>query len=208
MTVSGWYNSRKGQTLLVPGADPDEAGQCVQAADYALNEIYGAEYVWANAIDWWNYFESFPQLAGFERSVDGSVKTGDFVIFNEQVGSVYGHIDIAMQDGNYSNFQGADSNWGGNKTLHLVQHSTPSYIIGTLRPKEQDMHPNAGDVINAYQQANGRAPTQAEIDTYVDKPWNAPDGLYYGKTLVDLSVAQKVPQSGFTPINQTVYVKG
>lgn len=207
MTVSDWYNSRKGQTLLVPGADPSEAGQCVQSADYALNEIYGAEYIWANAIDWWNYFNTFPQLAGFEQNVDGTVKTGDFVIFNEQVGSVYGHIDIAMQDGSYDNFQGADSNWGGNKTLHLVQHTNPSYIIGTLRPKEQDMHPNSGDVINAYQLANGRAPTQEEIDVYVGKPWNAPDGLTYGKLFVDLKNAQNAPKTGFKPINQTVYTK-
>lgn len=69
------------------------------------------------------------------------------------------------------------------------------------------MHPNSGDVINAYQLANGRAPTQEEIDVYVGKPWNAPDGLTYGKLFVDLKNAQNAPKTGFKPINQTVYTK-
>lgn len=108
----------------------------MQAADYALNEVYGQPYVWANAIDCWRSFSSFPQLVNnFNQVSDGSVKKGDFVIFNEKVGSVYGHIDLAMQDGSTASYQGADSNWGGNKTLHLVQHTNASYIIGSLRPK-------------------------------------------------------------------------
>lgn len=132
MTVDQWYNSRQGQSLLVPGAAEADRGQCVQAADYALNEIYGLAYVWANAIDWWN---SAQVLQNFDQITDGSVKKGDFVIFNSNVGSVYGHVDLAMADGTIDNLTGADSNWGGNKTVHLVNHVGRQYVVGSLRLK-------------------------------------------------------------------------
>lgn len=95
--------------------------------------------------------------------------------------------------------------------LHMQEKSTNvkvgDYLDGLPKYEEQDMNPNSGDVINAYQAANKRNPTQAEIDVYVGKPWNAPDGLFYGKILVDLTNAQNAPQTGFKPINQTVYTK-
>lgn len=150
MTIDQWYQSRKGQSLLVPGANEADRGQCVQAADYALYEVYGFDYVWADAIDWWNKFEQIPQLkTNFIKVSDSAIKKGDFVIFNTKVGSQYGHIDIAMADGNYDMFTGADSNWGGNKTLHLVDHVNKSYIIGSLRPKGgQVVMFNEGDRVN------------------------------------------------------------
>lgn len=145
MNVDTWYQSRKGQSLLVPGADPADRGQCMQAWDFGLNEIYGLPYVWANAIDCWNNFDRIPQLRNnFDRITDGSIKKGDGVVFNEKVGSVYGHIDWAMSDGSTQNFTGADSNWGGNKTLHLVNHTGSQYVLGALRLKG-GVQPPKGD---------------------------------------------------------------
>lgn len=84
--------------------------------------------------------------------------------------------------------------------LHMQEKSTNvkvgDYLDSLPKYEEQDMNPNAGDVTNAYQTANKRDATQAEIDVYVAKPWNAPDGLVYGKLFVDLEAAQKAASSG------------
>lgn len=184
MTVDQWYDKRKGQVLLVPGADPADAGQCMQAADYALNEIYGLLYVWANAIDCWNKFDQIPQLKNnFDKVSDGSIRKGDFVIFNQGVGSVYGHIDLAMQDGTTSNFQGADSNWGGNKTLHLVQHANNVLVIGALRPKGEDMaKPTQKEVLSQFRDFKVRGklsngdPSQDQLDYYSSRDWGTLNG--------------------------------
>lgn len=141
MTAQEWYQKRKGQSLLVPGVPEADKGQCVQAADYALNEIYNLPYIYGNnAIDWWNNFDNIPQLKNnFVKVSDGSVKQGSFVIFNEKTGSPFGHIDIALIDASTSSFRGADSNWGGDKTLHEVTHEGAQYVIGSLRHKGEDM---------------------------------------------------------------------
>lgn len=165
MTVDGWYDARKGQSLLVPGAPADDKGQCMQAADYALNEVYGLPYIWTEgAIDWWTKFDTFPQLKNnFVQVSDGSVKKGDFVIFNQKVGSIYGHISLAMQDATTTYFESADSNWGGNKTVHLVTHSGAEYVQGTLRPKGVEML-DASHQATLFVAYLGRLPTQGEVD--------------------------------------------
>lgn len=51
--------------------------------------------------------------------------------------------------------------------------------------KGDDM-PNEGDVHNVYMDINGRKATAEEIAAYTSKPWNAEDGLYYGKIQKDI----------------------
>lgn len=144
VTLDQEFAKYRGQSLLVPGAAEADRGQCVQWADYVIKDVYGLDYVWANAIDWWNKFDSIPQLKNnFVKVTDGSIKKGDFVIFNDKVGSEYGHIDVAMADGMTNQFTGADSNWGGNKTVHLVYHSGSEYVIGALRRKGTNMSTDA-----------------------------------------------------------------
>jgi hypothetical protein len=100
------------------------------------------------------------------------------------------------QFGNYVTVQQPD---GSNDTYcHL------SRIDVKVGDKVGDM-PNEGDVHNAYLQANGRKATPEEVKIYTSKPWSAPDGLYYGKTLVDLKEAKI---QGFKKLDQEVYVKG
>lgn len=150
MTPITWYESNQGQKLLVPGQSPALAGQCVQACDIALNEIYGLPYHYANAADWWNNPQEL--INHFDLISDGSVKSGDFVVYSGNLpGSEgYGHIDLALQDGSRSNYLGADSNWGGNLTLHQVNHagSENSYILGSLRFRSQNMQPIRPDEVN------------------------------------------------------------
>lgn len=172
ITVDAWYDKRKGQSLLVPGQPEYNRGQCAQAANYALNEIYGLPYHYGNAVDWWK--NPGDLLNNFDKIVDGSIKKGDFIVFNERVGSEYGHIDIALQDGNISNFTGADSNWGGNKTLHTVTHLNKDWVFGALRPKENNMDHkfvNEGDVKNRCR-ADGYEPPQDYINAWNGKIWH------------------------------------
>jgi hypothetical protein len=136
MTLDECYQQNKGKALLIPGGGAGNEGQCVQWVDTVLHDVHGLPYVYADAINWWTDFNSFPQLVNnFNRVTDGSVRKGDFVVFNTKVGSIYGHIDVAMADGNTGNFQGADSNWNGNKTVHLEQHTNAGYVLGCLRRK-------------------------------------------------------------------------
>lgn len=139
MSIQDVFNKYKGQSLLVPGADPADAGQCVQAADYFLHEAYGLPYVWLNAIDWYrnpdaNLKTNFDFIP---YSPTMPIKIGDFVIYGTGVGSPYGHISTAIQDGQGNNYLGGDSNWGHNLTLHAQPHndSYNQYILGILRRK-------------------------------------------------------------------------
>lgn len=150
MTLDQEYAKYAGQSVLVPGAAADDRGQCVQWADYVLHDVYGQPYVWADAINWWNQFDSIPQLKNnFVKVADGTIKKGDFVLWNQKVGSVYGHIDVAMTDGNINNFVAADTNWAGNLTVHEVSHiGQAGYIIGVLRHKGNQETPMATDSLS------------------------------------------------------------
>lgn len=66
----------------------------------------------------------------------------------------------------------------------------PARYLNVTDVKEVPM-PNEGDIHNAYLEINGRKATPDEIKTYVSKPFSAPDGLFYGKTVVDIRNMQK-----------------
>lgn len=171
MTLDECYAKYQGQTLSFDGV-PANAGQCVQWVEYPLTEVYNQSAHWANAIDWWK--NPGELLNFFDKITDGSIKKGDIVIFNEKVGSVYGHIDVAMQDGTTDSFQGADSNWGGNKTVHLVQHSGSQYVLGALRPKGESMASTVGkdEVNDLSQMAFGYPASDADYAEQVGKESN------------------------------------
>lgn len=135
MNVLALYNKYAGQSLSYDNVVKNR-GQCVQWAEYVLTDSqygYGLSPFWGNAIDWWNNYGG--SLEAFDKITDGSIKAGDIVIFNSLVGSVYGHIDMALQDGTIDSFLGADSNWAGNLTVHQVQHVGRQYVVGSLRLK-------------------------------------------------------------------------
>ncbi len=140
------YRKYQGQSLDYDGLEQDR-GQCVQWVEYVLTDTqygYGLQPFFGNAVDWWYKYGG--SLLAFDKITNGTIKTGDIVVFNSQVGSVYGHIDMALQDGTTSSFLGADSNWGGNLTVHEVQHSNPAWVIGSLRLKGEVMETfNEGD---------------------------------------------------------------
>lgn len=171
MTLDQEFAKYQGLSVLVPGAAEADRGQCVQWADYVLHDVYGLSYVWANAIDWWGLPQS---LAGnFDKITDGSIKKGDFVIWNQRVGSIYGHIDVALADGNINNFVAADTNWAGNKTVHQVSHvNQAGYIIGSLRRKGGNVSADAltaQQVTTLHYAYTFQAPGPVFVQTYTGK---------------------------------------
>lgn len=170
-TLDECFAQNQGKALLVPGGGAGNEGQCVQWADTVLHDVCGFPYVYANAIDWW----SNPQvLQNFTQITDGSIRKGDFVIFNSSVGSVYGHISVAMGDATIDNFTSSDSNWGGNKTVHLVNHVGRQYVIGSLRLKNMEPVFNEGDRVNINNALYGY--DKGFFKTTVGRPWK--DSMY------------------------------
>lgn len=184
MNLATCYNAYKGSSLDVDGV-PADAGQCVQWADTVLNRVYELPYFFApGAIDWWN--SPSGSLDAFEEITDGSIKVGDFVIYDQRVGSSFGHIDVAASDGSTKSYVGYDSNWGnvndpstGLPILHTVTHNDQfnNYILGSLRLKGADMPPfNDGDRENINKYFYG-----ADLGHFaggVGQDWK--DAMYWG----------------------------
>lgn len=186
-TIDEVFNKYKGQALLVPGADPSDSGQCVQAADYFLHEAYGLPYVWLNAIDWWRS-PDINLKANFDfipYSPSMPIKQGDFIIYGSGVGSPYGHISTAYQNGVGSNYVGADSNWGHNLTLHTVNHNDAynQYILGVLRYKGNqggEMPITSTQIDKLIKMSLRRQPTAEELGNqdYANNPGLLIDTLW------------------------------
>lgn len=140
MTLDQCYQQYQGQSVSFDGIEANR-GQCVQWVEIVHTQVYGAAPFYGNAIDWWNNFGG-SLATTYDRTQDGSIRKGDIVVFNTNVGSIYGHIDVAMSDGDYNQFTGADTNWAGNKTVHLVNHVGAQYVLGVLRLK-------GGNIMNA-----------------------------------------------------------
>lgn len=92
---------------------------------------------------------------------------------------------------------GTASEWGnfvcvkvGDVYVYYCHLSQITCNTGDIINKEEEM-PNQGDVINVYKRINNKTPDQHEIQTYTTKPWNAADGLYYGKVDLDIQNLQK-----------------
>lgn len=62
-------------------------------------------------------------------------KAGDIVVWNTNVASPYGHIDIAYSDITSSHFTSFSQNWGTPLTCSLVNHDYTN-VSGWLRKKE------------------------------------------------------------------------
>lgn len=157
MTLDQCYRSNEGQALLIPGGGADNNGQCAQWADTVLHDVYGLPYVYTPAaLDWWQNFGSFPQLAAnFEQIPAGQpIKAGDFIFYDARVGAPEGHVDVASRDGQLSDFWAYDSNWGGSAyrnadgypVLHEQHHNDKynNYIVGYIRFKGGNM-PSTAD---------------------------------------------------------------
>ena len=167
MTLLACYQEYEGLSVDIDGV-PADAGQCVQWAELVLNLVYGLPYFFApGAIDWWE--NTSGSLLNFDKipyTPSMQIKAGDFVIYGTGVGSVFGHIDVAAEDGTGTSYIGYDSNWGRDLTVHTVNHndSYNQYILGILRIKEANVAQlQPGDIDRAIKGMLGRQPTAEEL---------------------------------------------
>lgn len=166
MTLDQAFAQEAGTSIPSPDGLPQDAGQCVSWADYALKNVYGFPYLYANAINWWQNLQLAPD---FDFISGGYPQTGDFVVWGAGVGSQYGHIDLCAVDGDASGFTGYDSNWEDLPTLREIQHNYEFGILGYIRRKGQDMVDDNITTLG-YQIAFNRGPQQGELDTWRGQP--------------------------------------
>lgn len=148
MTPQQWYNTRQGQSILIPGGGNGNNGQCEQAVDDYIHIALGQPYVYTPAaMDFWNKFSQLGLNKNFSQVSRGQpILNGDLIVYDQRVGATQGHIDTAAGNGSISDFWAYDSNWGGKQftnpetgypILHEVHHNDAynNYIIGYLRFK-------------------------------------------------------------------------
>lgn len=212
MTLDAWIASVTGQALLFDGIEADRA-QCVQLVSFYLKDVLNVPVFFANAIDWFQKFDSSPLTPNFTKHAisDGYPKKGDIVIWGAGVGSQFGHIDVCISDGNPGGFLGFDSNWSGNKTAHQVQHDY-RFVLGYLRFKGEEMKATYDFVRKEYTAKLGRVPDadKNEGAEYVDRDagevasilYDAPEAKAYR-----IRVGKALEQTGeFEPVGE-LFVK-
>lgn len=197
MSPSTWYAASVGKAILVPGGGAGNDGQCLQAMDSYLHDVYHKPYLYVTgAIDVW--YGGLLDQYGFSRHYPGeAIKAGDFLFYDgiapKSGGGFYGHVSIASRDGVYTDFWAYDSNWGGSAfnnsqgypTLHEVHHNDGynKYINGWYRldggkgadtpAAVQETIPMTDDnFVNAwFIDLFGVPATQPQLAQYVNRPW-------------------------------------
>lgn len=113
--------------------------QCVDLIKMYLDKVFGIKPgAWGNAKD---YYENFDNLSIKDTFTKISNNTsfvpqkGDIAVWGSGVGNGYGHLSIATGDGNLSNFNSYDLNWGS-KSVRKVQHDYKGFL-GVLRANDQ-----------------------------------------------------------------------
>lgn len=173
---------------------PVGSGQCGELVDLYLIDCFGNHTAYNDAKDYW-----FNGIPGFVAVTDP--QAGDIAVYNAHGTYTEGHIAIYVGNGEVFE-QNADPD---GSSPHTFPRAT-TYLLGYLRSEGENMNPNAGDVINAYQLINGRPATPEEQAAYTAKSWSAPDGLFYGKILIDIQNLQKAQSATFSPAPQ-LFVK-
>ena len=136
MNYNEFINTYNGKSFDYDGA----AGvQCVDLAKMYLDKVFGIKPgAWGNAKDYYENYNNLPLKNTFDRIANNASfvpQKGDIVVWGAGLGNTYGHIAIATGEGNTSNFNSYDLNWGS-KTVKKVSHNYKGFL-GVLRTKDQ-----------------------------------------------------------------------
>ena len=138
MNYQEFINTYNGKTIDYDGVS---GAQCVDMAQMYIEKCFTNKHqiIYANAKDYFEKYESYPVLVeNFERiknTDDFIPQQGDMVVWGAGLGNTYGHIAIATGEGNTSNFNSYDLNWGS-KIVKKVSHNYKGFL-GVLRAKNQ-----------------------------------------------------------------------
>ena len=136
MNYNEFINTYNGKSFDYDGA----AGvQCVDLAKMYLDKVFGIKPgAWGNAKDYYENYNNLPLKNTFDRIANNASfvpQKGDIVVWGAGLGNTYGHIAIATGEGNTSNFNSYDLNWGS-KIVKKVSHNYKGFL-GVLRAKNQ-----------------------------------------------------------------------
>lgn len=166
-----------------------------------VREVFGVYAKYATALEAWQNAQykhagQQPPSAAVPIWFSLSNPAGHVAVWNN--GKVYS--TTAKGDKTFPSIQGLMDYIG--EGIKYLGWSEDINGVRVVEPQEEQEMPNEGDVVNAYHYV-GETATPTDVQVYVNKPWNAPDGLFYGKIAVDIANMQKqlaAAQNGsFTP---------
>lgn len=131
MTLDQFVNTYNGTTV--------GSGQCVALITAYESQVLGlVPQVVGDGHQYYDDYYTNPFLYNnFDRyTYDGTNKPekGDIVVWNTNVASPYGHVDIAYSNINSNGFTSFSQNWGTPLTCSLVNHDYTD-VSGWLRLK-------------------------------------------------------------------------
>lgn len=131
MTLNEFVNTYNGTTV--------GSGQCVALITKYESEVLGLTPVVVGDAHMYydNYYNNSFLYNNFDRyTYDGTnkPKQGDIVVWNTNVASPYGHVDIAYSNISNSGFTSFSQNWTTPLTCELVNHNYTN-VSGWLRLK-------------------------------------------------------------------------
>lgn len=113
--------------------------QCVDLIKMYLDKVFGIKAgAWGNAKDYYENFNNLPLKKSFTRIANSDKfvpQKGDIAIWGAGLGNTYGHMSIATGEGNSSNFNSYDLNWGS-KVVNKIEHNYKGFL-GVLRANDQ-----------------------------------------------------------------------
>lgn len=211
MTLDQWIPTVEGKVLDFDGI-PADAGQCIQLVSYYVKDVLNVPVFYANAIDWWEQFDSSPLVSNFTKHpiIEGPPKKGDIVVWGRAVGSIYGHIDICIEDGVNGIFLGFDSNWAKDMTAHKVKHTNYlQYILGYLRFKGDNMPTltTAGNLEDLCLMATGRSSVgDPNLKNLLGQDLEETI-RYFLKLPEHLALLDRAAANNYVPVSETLYRK-
>ena len=132
MTLNEFVNTYNGTTV--------GSGQCVALITLYEQLVLGlVPQVVGDGHQYYDDYYTNPFLYNnfdlFTYDGTNKLKAGDIVVWNTNVASPYGHVDIAYSNITSSHFTSFSQNWGTPLTCSLVNHDYTN-VSGWLRKKE------------------------------------------------------------------------
>lgn len=139
MTLDEFISKYEGQEVGYP--NDQYKGECLSLVKRYIEECFNIYPPPSGCGAARCYWTNFPDPLGVvfkkaENTPDLIPKKGWICVWDEGVGSGYGHIDIVIS-GDVARFEGFDQNWGG-RHAHRVTHNYNN-VYGFLVPKEDNM---------------------------------------------------------------------
>jgi hypothetical protein len=136
MTLIEFKNKYLGKQVEYHSFGTGALNQCIDLTNQYTVEVLGlTPIIGTNAKDVKDKFnpEEFEWIV---NTTDAIIKKGDIPVWNGRVGGGAGHIAIALEDGNQTNFVSLDQNWSQKERVTIENHNYTN-VSGWLRPKKQ-----------------------------------------------------------------------